>query len=251
MSEFFRDLSSLANTMGIWSHIKAGGTKSFYINRLHMIESPQFLRQYEEFCADESLKSVNGLIVYILDDLLYAVKKYVKDMQENMNNTYVIPSQGDVHDMNIFQNGYLVDFEAAGWNRLSTDISTFIHHIICGGNYFGPSYAKWAESKPNPLGRSKEITHADGKVWVNLNTSRQRIVHDYMKYYIKGIDKNILSKINREICVMMSLRLLTVFNVAAMSPDDRNIIFILANYFFSHRTVEESVGSCCFNDGTF
>lgn len=72
-----------------------------------------------------------------------------------------------------------------------------------------------------------------------------------MKYYIKGIDKNILSKINREICVMISLRLLTVFNVAAMSPDDRNIIFILANYFFSHRTVEESVGSCCFNDGTF
>lgn len=24
-------------------------------------------------------------------------------MQKNMNNTYVIPSQGDVHDMNIFR----------------------------------------------------------------------------------------------------------------------------------------------------
>ncbi|QCT40941.1 hypothetical protein FBF24_03525 [Candidatus Saccharibacteria bacterium oral taxon 488] len=251
MSEFFKDLSNLANTMGIWSHVEAGGTKIFYINRLHMIESPQLLKQYEEFCADESLKSVNDLSVYIRNDLLYMVKKYVKDMQKNMNNTYVIPSQGDVHDMNIFQNGYLVDFEAAGWNRLSTDISTFIHHIMCGGNHFGPLYAKWANPEPNPLNRSKEITYTDGRAWIRLNTSRQRIIRDYMEYYIKGIDKSILSKINREVCVMMSLRLLTVFNVAAMSPEDRSTIFILANYFFSHYTIEESVNSCCFSDDTF
>ena len=104
-----------------------------------------------------------------------------------VDTTYVIPSQGDLHDMNIFQNGYVVDFEAAGWNRLSTDLATFIHHILVGGNYFGPIYAKWAEAmKLPPSNQVKNI--GNNAFQVKLSTARKILIKDYMRFYIGGLD---------------------------------------------------------------
>ena len=158
-----------------------------------------------------------------------------------VDTTYVIPSQGDLHDMNIFQNGYVVDFEAAGWNRLSTDLATFIHHILVGGNYFGPKYAKWAEAMklPPPSNQVKNI--GNNAIQVKLSTARKILIKDYMRFYIGELDPDTISALDKEFSYMLAFRLLTVFNVTIMAQEDLETIFILMNYFVSEETLDQKL----------
>ena len=74
---------------------------------------------YEKFPSSIGNRvTLNSHSVYTQADALNQLVDFINQV----DTTYVIPSQGDLHDMNIFQNGYVVDFEAAGWNRLSTDL---------------------------------------------------------------------------------------------------------------------------------
>ena len=157
-----------------------------------------------------------------------------------VDTTYVIPSQGDLHDMNIFQNGYVVDFEAAGWNRLSTDLATFIHHILVGGNYFGPKYAKWAEAmKLPPSNQVKNI--GNNAIQVKLSTARKILIKDYMRFYIGELDPDTISALDKEFSYMLAFRLLTVFDVTIMAQEDLETIFILMNYFVSEETLDQKL----------
>jgi thiamine kinase-like enzyme len=158
----------------------------------------------------------------------------------NIGMTYVIPSQGDLHDMNIFQNGYVVDFEAAGWNRLSTDVATFLHHIMAGSNYFGPKYAKWAETM-NVLPSEQVNNTGNGSAHVVLNTMRKNLIKDYMHYYIDQLDPSIISRLDQEFSYMLAFRLLTVYDVTNMTQEDQDIVFILVNYFISDETLDEKL----------
>lgn len=235
MSSVFAELAQITRRNNKLSDAVTGGTKKFYIDRLRLLQRKQLINNYEFFLAQQKPNSVNFLAISKKDDIL----KYIQTFTEDLKLTYVTPSQGDIHDMNIFQNGYIVDFEAAGWNRLSTDIATFLHHVLFGSNYFGPKYAKWANSlqvkSTAELALTKEGTRID------INSARKKLVKQYMRFYVDNIDENIAYKIDYEICVMIALRLLTVFDVTKMSRKDREITFSLVNYFLSDDPLERKL----------
>jgi hypothetical protein len=237
MRSFFLDMSQIARTYGKYSHVIAGGTKKFYAQRIDRLRSNEIAKLYEKFQGQIGNQlTVNSHSFHMQTDVLNQIVGFT----DSIDMTYVIPSQGDLHDMNIFQNGYIVDFEAAGWNRLSTDLATFIHHIIVGGNYFGPKYAKWAEAmKLPPINQVKNI--GSNTVQLELSAARKSLIKDYMRYYIGELNPGTVSTLDREFSYMLALRLLTVFDVTKMTQEDLEIIFILMNYFVSEETLDKKL----------
>jgi len=208
---FYTDLSKLFSEFAICSNnnLKVGsaegGTKLFYLDRIGRINSKLLDKD---------------LVVKTLDSI------------RCFDHGYVVPSQGDFHERNISTNGYLLDFEGGGWNLLSTDIATFLWHSLFVGNYFGPKYAKWSTSVDKKMIKDtpSAIILKDGLVSLNLNEARFRLISDYINLYLNQLNID-LNLIQRDICIAIAFRLLTVFQLEAMSPNDQKITRLLVNSF--------------------
>jgi len=208
------------------SRQSAGGTEIFYLNRRERL-SPKLENLYQEFLKRHEQYRVGGLKVS-LNPLL--IDKLHKDVSAFVYG-YCVPSQGDFHERNIFTNGFLVDFEGAGWNMLAGDIATFLWHSLFVGNYFGPKYArwslpadkKWLDETPSQLGL------INNTFILKLSAVRRTMVQDYLVSYLSEFELDEYSQ--TQISNAIAFRLLTVFPVGEMDSTDQKITFILANFF--------------------
>lgn len=206
-----------------------GGTKTFYLDRIDRLATIEPL--YIKWAHKNQPISVNECIVTADLALFDSIRKSLNTFRHGL----CVPSQGDLHERNIFDNGTIIDFEGAGWNLVATDIATFIWHTLVVGNYFGPKYAKWAnDDELRFLTRSlQEIELSPTKeVTIQLSDSRISLLNQFINHYVAKIPQ-INNDVLHQSTVAIAFRLLTTFPVDKMTKDDRHIIFSLANYFFS------------------
>ncbi len=227
MRASFFDFSCIINRYSIISDEISGGTKKFYFDRVGMISSTRLLEIYTKSTGGHEDFTLNGIKIKPNPLILEAISSFMNEKVE----TLVAPLQGDFHEMNIFQNGYVIDFEGAGWNRVATDISTFLHHLIAGGNYLGLKYAKW--STPFTANQASGITLKHHDISISLSAARKKLLNEYIENLLEEMNPSIIENINREIGMMLAVRLFTVYDVTKMSDDDQLITFIIANYFFT------------------
>lgn len=117
LGETFTDLSSIAN-----KHCQkcrsTGGTQIFYIERADKLAGKQMIDIYAEYLRSSPVTIVNGRQAPIEKGLLLQLQERVRDFHRGV----CIPSQGDIHERNIFTDGYIIDFEGSGWTTWSMAI---------------------------------------------------------------------------------------------------------------------------------
>jgi len=231
LSHTFTELAKIAN---IHAHrrFSEGGTIMFFVDRLERLDRLLDLK-YDQWVAKNHDTTVNGLTVNTNQQLLTDVSQLIAKFRYGL----CIPSQGDIHERNIFNCGTIIDFEGAGWNLLATDLATFIWHTLVAGNYFGPLYAKWASDDDKHLfysQRQQIICHNNGKIEILLNAPRAELLKQFMEHFAGKIDQ-IDNTIWHQTAVAIVFRLLTTYSVNNMSPSDQHIIFALSNYFFTNQ----------------
>lgn len=222
-----KELVEIANKHAC-SRIAGGGTNLFYKNRIDRLLDKDLVNRYSKFVNNYSTVSVNSISCVVNPDLL----KKLYELILRISNGTCIPSQGDLHERNVFTNGYIIDFEAGGWNLASTDLSTFLHHTLFAGSYFGPKYARWStiEDRKALELQPPQLILNNSNVDVRLSPARSAIIEQYFDGYLKKLtflDQFIVN----EVSYLIAYRLLTVFDPCKMTSTDSDIIFILANYF--------------------
>lgn len=222
--------NQLARIHRVYSEVRpaSGGTQRFYLDRRTRLHNRQLKAQYDSFCRYFGQVSINGSEV-VVDHLLLERARY------SIGRTALslcAPSQGDYHERNIFSNGRIIDFEAAGWNAVSTDVATFIWHTLFVGNHFGPKYAAWSGPADKEMMKSAEVKPLvvlPGTVEVRVSDSRRALINDYLDRYLDSIDlpPDESSRISQAI----AFRLLSMFEPQSMERADRHAVFCLANFF--------------------
>jgi hypothetical protein len=223
-------LKSLAAVHGanITARQASGGTEMFYLRRLARLDEPKLQQIYENFCSDHPHVFVNDHRITLDPKLLTGVRQAIATMQTGV----AVPSQGDFHERNIFSNGCMVDFEAAGWNLLATDIATFIWHTAFAGNYFAPKYADWSDGTLDKYyAQTPQICAGENTVQIALDSARKQMIRDYFENYLNTLSTNELLSVDA--CNAIAYRLLIMFQPQNMPAADRLKVFALANYFFA------------------
>lgn len=206
-----------------------GGTQLFYLARSGRLSRPDLLRAYQEFARNHPSVSVNGIDVVIDPGLIQSVLRQLPDLNEG----YCAPSQGDYHERNIFTNGYIVDFEAAGWNLIATDIATFVWHTLYAGSHFGPRYADWSPADDKVAAQATpvpQLRYAYGKVSVEISPARKQLLQTFVDSYLTQISSDLYDE--SDVRTALAFRLLSMFHPEAMTADDQVLVFALANLHF-------------------
>lgn len=180
-------------------------------------------------------ESEGGTVLFYLNRLVRLRPEQSEDIMgiiSNFNKGFCTPSQGDFHERNISANGYLLDYEGAGWNLLSGDIATFVWHTLFAGNYFGPRYANWSSEVEKEISKKNNtpITFSNGSIDLNLGEARRKLTADYIDSYLNKLSFD-LSLIDRDICAAIAFRILTVFPVDNMDTQDQTISHNFVNLF--------------------
>lgn len=223
MSKTWQELALLANKR--WSHTHAqGGTQLFYIDRLSRINDAKLA-----LLTNYQLPKLDNYEAKIKPTFFTDLGKKIQELQYGI----CIPSQGDLHERNIFTNGVIVDFEGAGFNNIATDIATFVWHTIFAGSYFGPQYAKWATTKT-----SKKITVEPkcfsifgNTIKVNIDIKRQELILQFIYQYINRLNLADQDKYLDQVCLAIAFRILTTFQLSTMSEEDQKMSLVFAHLF--------------------
>jgi hypothetical protein len=228
LEPLFSQLAEITNAHAHYRQSEAG-TQRFYLDRVERLDLHHLVVAYADFARKRSTIAINGQPTTIDPDLLRNVISEISMLSEGL----CAPSQGDYHERNIFCNGYIIDFEAAGWNLVSTDIATFVWHTLFAGSYFGPQYADWSTSADKlafAAEPSKQLNYEHGDISLQPSRARVELLDSFSSAFVDKID---LQKADRrQISVAIAFRLLSMFKPAEMSVADRHMVFGLANYFF-------------------
>lgn len=228
LREVFASLASIANKE-YQKRVSTGGTRVFYIERTGSLADRQMTDRYAEYLRSSPLLTINRQSVPASKDLLQCLREQINGFQDGI----CIPSQGDLHERNIFTNGYIIDFEGAGWNHAATDLATFLWHTMFAGNYFGPQYAKWSTTVDKKRHREQkpQITSDNHEITIELSQARSHLLSQYLDAYMNSLiflDDQLLS----DVCKSIAFRLVSTFSPLAMNIKDRVAAFTLANFFY-------------------
>lgn len=208
-----------------------GGTIMFYVERLERLDSnlrtyyKNWARKHPSICVNDQRILTNP---HLIEDTTSAVRRYTQGL--------CVPSQGDLHERNLLSDGTVVDFEAAGWNLLATDLATFLWHTLFAGNYFGPLYAKWSgagDIRQLEM-REPQILTNQNNIRIHLSQTRSDFLKQYRETFMDTLQADIHS-IEADIRAALVFRLLTTFPVMNMAETDRHLSFALANTFCTRR----------------
>jgi len=232
LSDLFTKLANITITHAAIRHSE-GGTVKFFVRRIERI-TPEVISTYEKWVRQHPSITVNSRHIETRADLM----KQTLASAHSFTHGLCAPSQGDLHERNIFVDGTVVDFEAAGWNLIATDVATFLWHTLFVGNYFGPRYAKWAthEDRVEAEATSPQLITSGDTITIQLNEARSSLTRQYLEHFLKPI-LALDDTLEQELTTAMCFRLFTTFAVLELSEEDRHLAFSLANYLASAGTL--------------
>ncbi len=227
LSSLWQELATIANTN--WSKTNSnGGTQLFYLDRLPRLFKPE-LKSLLSSNIHNYLPSIGNYKTKLESDFFTNIATGVQDFSLGI----CVPSQGDLHERNIFTSGAIVDFEGAGFNHIATDIATFLWHTLFAGNYFGPKYAKWAsqETSQQLATKPKCFSIYSNNIKVNIDSSRQELVLQFVEYYINKLSVANHKTYLDQASLAISFRLLTTFILSKMSIEDQKLSLVFSHLF--------------------
>lgn len=227
LRDMFRSLADIVNRHAV-KRFAEGGTRAYYCNRLQRLTNGELACDYMYFVDQHPEIQIGDLYFSSDPHLLEKISNKVASLQYG----WCAPTHGDLHELNIFSDGHLIDFEGAGWNHIATDIATFLQHILFIGNHFGPRYAKWADDKDKQAlqHQAPQLVYDSGVVNTSISKARFDLAGQFLANYVAQINV-IDNTMEDQIAAAIAFRLLTVFEILSMNSMDRRLAYVLANYF--------------------
>lgn len=152
----------------------------------------------------------------------YIVKE-IKNFFYKKNKTYTVVSQCDPNDLNICEDGMILDYLCGGDTPLMAEFATFVWYYIAQGEYLSLKYNKKAFEKHNKIYKKiSEVRLSDN----NLDFSVRRIRKKAINIYTDLVIEPIISKVNfanwyEEFKNYLSMKILAVFNLNDMEEKDK------------------------------
>lgn len=220
-----------------------GGTKIFYINRLHRL-TDELEENYMEWCkANNSIQFFN-IIHSTNHSLITSIRKHCKDFEYGV----CVPSQGDFHERNVLTDDTVIDFEGSGWNLIATDIATLLWHTIFAGQYFGLRYAKWASKETEKHLLQQALPSIDESVLsYSLSSARKAILSEYLEVFPSYLDEAGVDEESIKNAIIY--RLFTTFEPMDMSEEDRRLTFAFATIMSSRRPLKDIISVFILEEG--
>jgi len=172
------------------------------------------------------LNSLNGKQIKInsqkciinLDNIISNVKKYF----EVKTPTFLVVSQCDPNDLNVCEDGMILDYTPGGYVPLMAEVATFFWYYLAQGEYLAVKYNKKAfNNHSNIKKRINKVTFSDDKVIHNFREIRR----DAIILYMKKVTKPALEKVDfkdwyNEFKVFLAMKVMAVFDFDTMEEKD-------------------------------
>lgn len=237
----FAAFEHMSETTNRYAHTntvsRRSGSDRYFDQRLPRLESDVVMGAHADFVARyPGGVVVDGRLVPAQPDLIPRLSDRARNLFGTTEPVLVHPSQGDVHDKNILTNGYVVDFEAAGWNAVTTDASTLIFHALVAANHFGPQYARWATidtvNEFNNAERQLVFDEQAGELITTIDEQRFAWIDGFYEHYVANLAPGLREQLRSGVVAdLIAYRLLTTFEVGRMSTADGATAFALAGLF--------------------
>ena len=166
----------------------------------------------------------------------------IKNFYSLQRQTYTVISQCDPNDLNICEDGMILDYLCGGDTPLMAEFATFIWYYIAQGEYLSLKYNKKA------FERHEEIYKKMLNVFLSdncLSFDIRQIRKDAINMYIDLIMEPIIEKINfenwyEEFKNYLSMKILAVFNLNNMEHKDKILSLAYLILFYEKDNIKNT-----------
>lgn len=206
----------------------------------HLCKNTKFFRQRVAI-IDSYLKGIDLLNRKIfVGGNEFDLRKILKETKQKIIEEKLLTtilSQGDPIDLNLLNDGTVVDFETAGENSLIGEIAIFINNILINGYYFFIKYAKsdyknylkdYKKNKKNLKCRyemSSDIVNINFEVFVPKKN--RFLINDYIDYFQSRLSVDEKREIDNYIKYYLIFRFISPKNWFEFSEEDLISTFAL------------------------
>ncbi len=236
----------LVSTYKIFGQYKNSIIKSLKILNEDNCENNIFFKKRIQTIKD-NLKKMD-FDSFIINKKEYDVKKILIDIIKKISMTkqlFSFLSQGDPTDTNIAIDGYITDFEVAGYNHIVGEIAIFFVSLFSHGRYFYPKYNKSAyiinKAIINDYEKYKiNINYCERKdtvyiknIFLNIPQKNKKLLYDYIRIFLNCKFYNKYSNDFKLLKYYICMRLLTPISIDKMDKDDKITILCLVIIIYS------------------
>lgn len=171
-------------------------------------------------------------------NIINSIKKFYSLRKQ----TYTVISQCDPNDLNICEDGMILDYLCGGDIPLMAEFATFIWYYIAQSEYLSLKYNKKSFEKHNEIYKKiSKVTLSDS----NLEFKIRKIRKEAINMYINLIIEPILSKIDfknwyEEFKNYLSMKILTVFNLNDMDEKDKILSLTYLILFYERDNIKNT-----------
>lgn len=166
----------------------------------------------------------------------------IKKFYSLRRQTYTVISQCDPNDLNICEDGMILDYLCGGDTPLMAEFATFIWYYIAQGEYLSLKYNKKAFDRHDEIyKRMSEVSLVDNCLSFNIRSIRK----DAINMYIDSIIEPIIKKINfenwyEEFKNYLSMKILAVFNLNNMEHKDKILSLTYLILFYEKDNIKNT-----------
>ena len=170
------------------------------------------------------------------------VIKNIKKFYGYRKQTYTVISQCDPNDLNICEDGMILDYLCGGNTPLMAEFATFIWYNIAQGEYLALKYNKKAFEKHNEIYKKmSDISFIDNCLNFNIRQIRKEAINMYIDLIIEPIIKKIkFENWYEEFKNYLSMKILTVFNLNNMEYKDKILSLAYLVLFYEKDNIKNT-----------
>ncbi len=197
----------------------------------------------EDFCNSlDSLKPIKFKNKTINLQKVQNIIEDVKKFYSLRRQTYTVISQCDPNDLNICEDGMILDYLCGGDTPLMAEFATFIWYYIAQGEYLSIKYNKKAFNSHDEIYKIKnDVSLSDNCLRFNIRPIRK----DAINMYIDLIIEPIIKKTNfenwyEEFKNYLSMKILAVFNLNNMEQKDKILSLVYLILFYEKDNIKNT-----------
>jgi len=167
--------------------------------------------------------------------------KEIENFFDLNKKTYTVVSQCDPNDLNICEDGMILDYLCGGDTPLMAEFATFIWYYIAQAEYLSLKYNKKAFEKHNEIYKNMlKPSLTENYLSFNIRSIRKDAINHYIDIVIEPIIKNIkFENWYKEFKNYIAMKILAVFNLNDMENTDKILSLTYLILFYNNNSIKD------------
>lgn len=176
----------------------------------------------------------NMKVKFNILEIVESIKEY---FYTSNRKEFVVISQCDPNDLNICEDGMILDFLVGGYNPIMAEFATFLWYNIAQGEYLSLKYNKKAfEKHSNIYDNMLSIKLLKENEFIfNIREIRKKAINLYIDNIMKPIiEENLISNWYVDFKNYIAMKILAVFNLQEMEENDKILSLSYLSLFYNN-----------------